>query len=94
MTGTQSSAGLPRQLGIWSATAIVVGLTIGSGIFRTPATIATRLPGPLLLVATWIVAGLIVLGMDPSVPPYDGYVGSLAAVAIIVISIVNCLGIK
>src|SRR5438093_1360614 len=33
-------AGLPRKVGLWSAVAIVIGTTIGSGIFRTPAGIA------------------------------------------------------
>jgi basic amino acid/polyamine antiporter, APA family len=40
---------LPRKLGLWSAIAVVVGSTIGSGIFRTPASVAHRLPGPLPL---------------------------------------------
>jgi APA family basic amino acid/polyamine antiporter len=31
---------LPRKLGLWSTIAVLVGSTIGSGIFRTPATIA------------------------------------------------------
>ena len=36
---------LPRQLGLWSATAVLVGSTIGSGIFRSPAGIAGAAPG-------------------------------------------------
>src|SRR5206468_4096754 len=31
---------LPRRLGFWSAVAVLVGSTIGGGIFRTPAVIA------------------------------------------------------
>ena len=38
---------LPRTLGLWSAIAVLVGTTIGSGIFRSPAGIADKLPGPL-----------------------------------------------
>lgn len=41
--------------------AIVIGTTIGSGIFRSPAGIADRLPGPLPLMAVWIVGGLFAL---------------------------------
>jgi len=52
---------LPRRLGLWSAMAVVVGLTIGSGIFRTPAAIVTRLPGPAPLITVWIVGGLVAL---------------------------------
>src|SRR5678810_607963 len=40
---------LPRHLGLWSAVAVLVGSTIGSGIFRVPATVAGQLgdPGPV-----------------------------------------------
>jgi amino acid transporter len=54
-------AELPRQLGLWSAIAVLVGTTIGSGIFRSPAGIADKLPGPLPLMAVWAVGGLFAL---------------------------------
>jgi APA family basic amino acid/polyamine antiporter len=52
---------LPRNLGLWSAVAVLIGSTIGSGIFRVPATVAERLqdPGPVLLA--WVVGGIIAL---------------------------------
>jgi amino acid transporter len=52
---------LPRQLGLWSAIALVIGSTIGSGIFRVPARIAERVPeaGPMLIV--WVAGGLLTL---------------------------------
>lgn len=40
---------------------MLVGSTIGSGIFRSPAGIADKLPGPLPLLAIWAGAGLFVL---------------------------------
>jgi amino acid transporter len=52
---------LPRKLGLWSAIAVVAGITIGSGIFRTPASIANRLPGPLPIFLVWIAGGLTAL---------------------------------
>jgi amino acid transporter len=52
---------LPRQLGLFSAIAVLVGSTIGSGIFRSPAGIAERLPGPLPLLSVWVVGGLVTL---------------------------------
>ena len=52
---------LPRRIGLWSAIAIVIGITIGSGIFRSPAAIANRLPGPLALFSVWIVGGIVAL---------------------------------
>jgi amino acid transporter len=52
---------LTRQLGLWSAVAVLVGSTIGSGIFRSPAGIADRLPGPLPLMAAWVAGGMFAL---------------------------------
>jgi APA family basic amino acid/polyamine antiporter len=53
--------GLKRQIGLWSAIAIVIGTTIGSGIFRSPAGIADKLPGPLPLAVIWVTGGLLAL---------------------------------
>jgi amino acid transporter len=52
---------LPRRLGLWSAIAVLVGSTIGSGIFRSPAGIADKLPGPLPLLAIWVTGGVFAL---------------------------------
>lgn len=52
---------LARRLGLWSAVGLVIGVTIGSGIFRTPATIATRVPDPTLMLAVWVIGGVISL---------------------------------
>ena len=60
-SGGISGEGLPRRIGLWTAVAILVGSTIGSGIFRSPAGIANRLPGPLPLVSVWVVGGLFAL---------------------------------
>lgn len=54
-------ATLVRRLGLFSSIGIVIGITIGGGIFRTPAGIATRVPEPMLMLSVWIVGGLIVL---------------------------------
>src|SRR5215213_9971406 len=52
---------LPRTLGLWSCIAVVVGVTIGSGIFRTPAGVTNRLPGPAAVFAVWIAGGIIAM---------------------------------
>ncbi len=61
MQPTNGSPGLARQIGFWSAVAVVVGSTIGSGIFRSPAGIAEKVPDPLAMLLVWAVAGLFVL---------------------------------
>ena len=50
---------LPRQLNLLDATSIVIGTTIGVGIFIVPASIARALPSPPLILATWIITGII-----------------------------------
>jgi APA family basic amino acid/polyamine antiporter len=50
---------LRRALGVGSVTAIVVGTMIGSGIFIVPATVAAEVKSPLLMLAVWIIGGLM-----------------------------------
>jgi basic amino acid/polyamine antiporter, APA family len=153
----EATAGLPRRIGLWTGVAILVGSTIGSGIFRSPAGIADKLPGPLPLLAVWVTGGLFalcgaltlaeaagafpqtggvyvyireawgrlpaflfgwselvmiraaalgaisttfaeyavrVMGNDPGVAPYSGYVHYIAAVAIIVTAGFNYVGVR
>src|SRR5664280_1541025 len=52
---------LQRTLGLWSAVAVVIGSTIGSGIFRSPADIAAKLPGPLPMLCVWAAGGLFAI---------------------------------
>jgi APA family basic amino acid/polyamine antiporter len=54
-------ATLVRRLGLLSSIGLVIGITIGGGIFRTPAGIATRVPDPMLMMGVWVLGGLIVL---------------------------------
>lgn len=52
---------LPRTLGIWSAVGVLVGTTIGSGIFRVPNELAAILGTPWAMLALWVVGGLVTL---------------------------------
>jgi APA family basic amino acid/polyamine antiporter len=54
-------ATLVRRLGLWSCIGLVIGITIGGGIFRTPASIAARVPDPVWMLSVWVLGGLIVL---------------------------------
>lgn len=40
---------------------MLVGSTIGSGIFRTPALIASRVPAPVPMLGVWVLGGLLAL---------------------------------
>jgi len=50
---------LPRVLGLFSIVAIVVGTMIGSGIFINPPKVAQDVGTPELMMAVWIVGGLL-----------------------------------
>src|SRR5271168_120761 len=52
---------LVRGLGVWSATAIVIGDTIGTGVFLVTSDMARAAGSTALVFAAWIVGGLIVL---------------------------------
>jgi basic amino acid/polyamine antiporter, APA family len=50
---------LRRVIGFFGGTALIVGITIGSGIFRTPPTIAGLVPHPLVIMGLWLGFGII-----------------------------------
>ena len=50
---------LRRVIGLAGGTALIVGITIGGGIFRKPPTIAGLVPDPLVIMGLWTAFGLI-----------------------------------
>ena len=52
---------LVRGLGLWSATAIVIGDTIGTGVFLVASDMARAAGSARLVMAAWILGGFIVL---------------------------------
>lgn len=50
-----------RTIGFWTATAIIVGSIIGSGVFMKPAVMAAQVASPVWLAVTWIAAGVLSL---------------------------------
>jgi len=58
MVQSESAA---RELGLWPATALVVGHAIGVGIFLTPADLIGALASPVLTIGLWIICGAIIL---------------------------------
>src|SRR5436309_15353282 len=53
--------GLIPPLGVFSATMLVAGGVIGSGIFRKPGVMAAQVGSPELLMGVWLLAGVISL---------------------------------
>lgn len=52
---------MPRSVGLVNAVAVSIGITIGSGIFRVPATVAGLLHDPGAVIVCWILGGVIAL---------------------------------
>ena len=56
-----TTTSLAKKIGFWSATAIIIGSVIGSGVFMKPASMAGQLGSPVWLTIVWIIAGLFSL---------------------------------
>ena len=52
---------LQRRFGFNTVVAVVIGVTIGSGIYMKPALMAAQLGSPMLLLSVWVVAGILTL---------------------------------
>lgn len=52
---------LPRRIGFWGGSAVMVGIILGSGIFLTPASIAGMLGSPALVLLFWVFGGVLSL---------------------------------
>src|SRR5260221_6100649 len=53
-----SGAGPAQVLSLGDATAIIVGLIVGAGIFGTPSIVAGAVESPAVLVAVWVAGGV------------------------------------
>lgn len=58
---TESRHRLLRVLGVGFGLAVIIGNTIGAGIFRAPGTIAQQLPNNWLFLGVWILGGVYAL---------------------------------
>ncbi len=58
---TTTGPGLPRVLGPWMATALVIGTVIGSGIFFKQPVVAKAVPYFGLAILAWVLVGVLAL---------------------------------
>src|SRR5215813_1216751 len=58
---TQAAPQLVQGLGLTSATTLVMGSMIGSGIFIVSAEIAREVNSPALLIGAWLVTGFMTI---------------------------------
>jgi basic amino acid/polyamine antiporter, APA family len=52
---------LQKKIGFWSATSIIIGSIIGSGVFMKPSSMAADLGSPVWLTLVWVIAGIFSL---------------------------------
>jgi len=57
----KSHGHLLRVLGVGFGLAVIIGNTIGAGIFKTPGTIAEQLPAPTPFLLIWLAGGIYAL---------------------------------
>ncbi|KAJ2156826.1 hypothetical protein GGF46_004925 [Coemansia sp. RSA 552] len=54
--------GLRKEIGLFSATSIIVGQVVGSGIFSTPASVVLLCGTPYMALILWFISGVVSLG--------------------------------
>lgn len=61
LTEPPAAKGLVRGLGAWDAALVTIGSVLGTAVFITTADVARVLPHPGLIVAVWVLGGLLTL---------------------------------
>lgn len=56
-----SSAAPKPTLSMFDAIAVIVGIVVGAGIFRTPSLVAANVDSSFMFLATWVLGGLVSL---------------------------------
>jgi len=59
LPSSNTTAELPRKLGLLDSLSIVIGVVIGAGIFLVPNLVARELKSPAAILAVWTFAGVI-----------------------------------
>jgi basic amino acid/polyamine antiporter, APA family len=61
MTPPPADKALERVIGFWGGLALIVGITIGGGIFRKPHTLARDVGDPAVILGLWVAFGVVSL---------------------------------
>ncbi|KAJ2720642.1 hypothetical protein GGI07_004487 [Coemansia sp. Benny D115] len=57
-----SEEGLRKEIGLFSASSIIIGQVVGSGIFSTPASVVFLCGTPYMALILWFISGVFSLG--------------------------------
>jgi len=61
LSSTPQPGSLARRLGLFDATMLVMGGTVGAGIFINPYVVANQVHTPALILGAWLAGGVIAL---------------------------------
>ena len=50
-----------RHLGMWDAVSIIVGIVVGTAIFRSPSLVFQNVSGPWQVLGVWLLGGVLCL---------------------------------
>lgn len=54
-----STSPVPPRLGLWDAVSIIVGIVVGTSIFRSTAIVFEKAGGPWITIGLWILGGVL-----------------------------------
>ncbi|KAJ2556725.1 hypothetical protein GGH95_005311, partial [Coemansia sp. RSA 1836] len=57
-----SDDNLRKEIGLLSASSIIIGQVVGSGIYSTPASVALLCGTPAMALILWLISGVVSLG--------------------------------
>jgi amino acid transporter len=47
------------RLGLWDAVSIIIGIVVGTAIFRSPSLVFANSPGPAVAIVLWLIGGVL-----------------------------------
>jgi amino acid transporter len=58
-TRSSTTVGVPPRLGLWDAVSIIVGIVVGTAIFRTSPMVFQNVAGPWQALGVWLLGGVL-----------------------------------
>jgi APA family basic amino acid/polyamine antiporter len=59
MNANRSAPTVAPQLGLWDTVSIIVGIVVGTAIFKSPTVVFQNAGGPTMALALWVVGGVL-----------------------------------
>jgi amino acid transporter len=56
---SNSAPAMDPRLGLWDAVSIIIGIVVGTAIFRSPSIVFANSPGPAVAILLWLIGGVL-----------------------------------